>query len=845
MKRSCPSPHDQSTLTGAGEKLRCSQPECQNRLRQSHEYDFRTSELADFLSIVCCQGCSTAWTVCLACPSNTSKYKTTRQIKDHLRHVHKEHHESNRSRKRRFDNVNVDPASPLDVPTDTFGTRETHPGYGDSLPSLLAVGLPTSQLPNTNIPGNGALNAPDSFQSLPEMDDETDNVSLNDNVSLHSWELPVYTPKSPLIGPTDITAANRDATREFFFRNQKGEGSKYLAAKAQFGLSNIDPTLLDSLEVRMLMQTAELAASMPRADSDRLADYTKTVAQVVKKQTLEEIELQGGRTTIRPWTILPVTSRFQMRRQMRDGSKDAIINNVPHVAITSVGCHAVTLPSDCLQDLAGHGFPLAYVPNSSESLDLPTFPVNSISTTGMCKKLFDINDLNPTPLADYNIWIFEWSDDFEPNSSLTKSSRGGVWVKTITLGPPGTHAHLPAYTYAIAMGPKNANHEEAERVIAEDLRTLSQPEGIIVYSKAHGGLVRIRAKIIACLQDQPERRGENGLTGGGSDFHRRFGYSFPWQDFETELRLCPGCREVLFDESKPWVCPTCEGCTNFAHHLQHPLLHYSSEGGCDDLFGSPEGVLKLSYPILAEAVNLAHDGYVSGEWEALDVLRWLKMHCINLKTSNLILSHADKCKEYQDIFCEGSDSSDALKTAVQNEKDRRPSLYLRWPLPSLWTRGVHLNQYPCVPMHLLFLGVVKTVIFRIQKWMTRKCKGKPFMDQMRGYLESIQELHLSWCPVRLYNGGKFGGWVSENYLALSRVLKWFYSVLDKIAPGSEPWAEPQRATNEWTGEDCKEWMKMRGLEIRKLAAERRSKVVELKRLPEVMQLPLFNNRVGQ
>ena len=65
----------------------------------------------------------------------------------------------------------------------------------------------------------------------------------------------------------------------------------------------------------MLMQTAELAASMPRADSDRLADYTKTVAQVVKKQTLEEIELQGGRTTIRPWTIVPMTLRFQMRRQ--------------------------------------------------------------------------------------------------------------------------------------------------------------------------------------------------------------------------------------------------------------------------------------------------------------------------------------------------------------------------------------------------------------------------------------------------------------------------------------------------------------------------------------------------
>ena len=37
---------------------------------------------------------------------------------------------------------------------------------------------------------------------------------------------------------------------------------------------------------------------------------------------------------------------------------------------------------------------------------------------------------------------------------------------------------------------------------------------------------------------------------------------------------------------------------------------------------------------------------------------------------------------------------------------------------------------------------------------------------MKGMLESIHELDLSWLPIL--------GWISENYLAMSRLLGWFY-----------------------------------------------------------------------
>jgi hypothetical protein len=161
---------------------------------------------------------------------------------------------------------------------------------------------------------------------------------------------------------------------------------------------------------------------------------------------------------------------------MKNGSKDSVMNTVPHVNVVEVGHHAVSLLSDCLQDLAGHGFPLNFLATDSAADETQNeFPVRGISTSSMCKKLFDIQGFDdPSVVADYNVGILEWSDDFEANTSLTKSNCGSVWVKTVTFLPPETHRHLMAYTYPVAMGPKNKSNEEAE----------------LLYSKLHKGLIR-------------------------------------------------------------------------------------------------------------------------------------------------------------------------------------------------------------------------------------------------------------------------------------------------------------------------------------------------------------------
>jgi len=50
--------------------------------------------------------------------------------------------------------------------------------------------------------------------------------------------------------------------------------------------------------------------------------------------------------------------------------------------------------------------------------------------------------------------------------------------------------------------------------------------------------------------------------------------------------------------------------------------------------------------------------------------------------------------------------------------------------------------------------------------MKERGKNELFLQYSKMVLQSVKILKLSWCKVLPYCGGKFGGWVSENYLGL-------------------------------------------------------------------------------
>ena len=120
------------------------------------------------------------------------------------------------------------------------------------------------------------------------------------------------------------------------------------------------------------------------------------------------------------------------------------------------------------------------------------------------------------------LYVVEWSDAFEPSSSA-KSNRGSVWLKTVTISPPHDKLHSMTNTYPIAVGPHDVDHEEVEKLFAEELKQFRSGNDVLFY---HGKLmknVKVYLELLCSLQDQQERRSCNYIAMGNSHYTATWG----------------------------------------------------------------------------------------------------------------------------------------------------------------------------------------------------------------------------------------------------------------------------------------------------------------------------------
>jgi hypothetical protein len=100
---------------------------------------------------------------------------------------------------------------------------------------------------------------------------------------------------------------------------------------------------------------------------------------------------------------------------------------------------------------------------------------------------------------------------------------------------------------------------------------------------------------------------------------------------------------------------------------------------------------------------------------------------------------------------------------------------------------------------------------RIMEWTKQKNKHNNFLQISSGVLESVAKLHVDWCVSISLNGVYFGGWVSENYLALAQLTRWFFALLPNLRSGPE-YRDPIRPYTTWTVRELREWLRVRGIE---------------------------------
>ena len=98
------------------------------------------------------------------------------------------------------------------------------------------------------------------------------------------------------------------------------------------------------------------------------------------------------------------------------------------------------------------------------------------------------------------------------------------------------------------------------------------------------------------------------------------------------------------------------------------------------------------------------------------------------------------------------------------------------PYPASWSDPLIFSKCHYAPMHMLFLGHVKSDIDMVSKWLGHYEILATFGKQANMYLQAVRNLranrYLAAHPFSTSSWGR-GVWVSENYLFWGRVMKFF------------------------------------------------------------------------
>jgi hypothetical protein len=107
-------------------------------------------------------------------------------------------------------------------------------------------------------------------------------------------------------------------------------------------------------------------------------------------------------------------------------------------------------------------------------------------------------------------------------------------------------------------------------------------------------------------------------------------------------------------------------------------------------------------------------------------------------------------------------------------------------------------------------------------------KGTELKKRIKPLVESVQELRLPYVPCRMFKNEKFGGFVAENYRALTMLSPWiFRCLLDKeYSPTPPMLPSTGKPRDKWTMKENAAWLKVRGIKFphKSTAAERTSLV---------------------
>ena len=118
-------------------------------------------------------------------------------------------------------------------------------------------------------------------------------------------------------------------------------------------------------------------------------------------------------------------------------------------------------------------------------------------------------------------------------------------------------------------------------------------------------------------------------------------------------------------------------------------------------------------------------------------------------------------------------------------------------------------------MHLS-MNTQKAVFRLILHWAADLDQGPALKKYLQPLIESVQSLRVPFVPCRMFKNDKFGGFVAENYRAMTMLPPWLFRCLleNEFAPKVVTLASLDKPRAKWTVKEKNNgWLKVRGITL--------------------------------
>lgn len=528
--------------------------------------------------------------------------------------------------------------------------------------------------------------------------------------------------------------------------------------------------------------------------------------------------------------IPPVYSHSEVRRRYLESSF-SFKSGLPIPAVVRTQDHAYSDISECLKIALAHGIPIVCIP--VQAADEPQKQCFSdILDSPRGKQMARSAMISGLPQGGFVVPALQWRDDIDPN--WTKGTRGSDWLQTVTF--PGTDSSWNSRlcTFPITVGKSKADHSGVEHSVYVQMRhAMKLPTS--VYSKAFGDEIVVSTQVFAEICDQPEKRKATKTATGHQRYHARFGYSADHSRLIGVLRPCKDCVAAMRDGSLRKGCTDCvnwdvekEGPVRDILKLPpryfYPVNGLENDNGISYL--TADGNIlphRVTFERLKASFDLAFRNFSQKKWSRTQTVEFLATECFNSDLIDTIVEHGMNAQIISEILAGISKADAETQSLYRAAYELERGDYVKPDYPAAWKSGDPLSLFVDSPMHLLFLGLVRTSLRLVKAWLAKQGLLTDFLEKAKVLNSILDDLKLDWLPLMEFREGKFGGWISENYVAFARVTRWFFqdvSVLirgdhlgdDSIPPSARP-------NTTWKKKHFLRWFQDRGLKPEGLTKE--------------------------